>query len=68
MTESVTLKLNSHARRTNLGEDHNAFLKSGFAMGIQIASTELMKTQPCTIAPLLNHVLMISSLVRMVDA
>lgn len=47
MTGNVTKKLNSRAQKTRPGTELNAYLKNGFATGIQTAWTEPMKTRRC---------------------
>jgi hypothetical protein len=43
--ESATLKLNSHAKKTSLGDVLNVFRRSGFAMVILIVLMVLTRTQ-----------------------
>lgn len=64
MIASATQKPSSLAKRTKLGEDHNAFPRNGFATAILIALTELMKTQRCITVQHLNPARMISLLTR----
>lgn len=68
MIENVMPKRSSHAKRINLGVVHNVFQRNGSAMEIRIVSTVPMRTQPYTTVLLHNHVLKISSNVRMADA
>lgn len=68
MTGNVTTKMNSLVKQTKNGEDHNAFLKSGYVMEIQIVLMVLMKIQVCIIVLLNSPVGATSSPVQMDDA
>lgn len=64
MTENATLKLNSPARRTNLGDDRNVFLRNGCVMAIRIVLMVLTRTRHFITAQHRNHALMINSLAK----
>lgn len=68
MTENVTKKMNSLVKQTKNGEDHNAFLKNGYVMEIQIVLMVLMKIRACIIALLNSPVVTTNSHVQMDDA
>ena len=64
MTENAMLRLNSHVKRTNRGDDHSAFRRNGFAMVILIVLMVLMRMSPCITAQPLSHARMINSPAR----
>lgn len=68
MTESVTRKRNSLAKKISHGDVLNVYQGNGYAMAIQIVLTELMKMSQHNIAQHHNPVAKICLLVTMVVA